>query len=114
MRTPTTSVLRPPQPHALSHSCAANRPTLCAPSLQEFPARDRSYYSQALADGRLRVEGVAQAALTLHTQLREGQRLRLFVHRHEPPVPIGGVQVRARRPARGVCGAVFLVCQIPP
>lgn len=34
-------------------SHVVNRP----PYLQEFPARDRSYYLQALADGRLRVEG---------------------------------------------------------
>ena len=30
---------------------------LIAQLLQEFPARDRQYYLQALADGRLRVEG---------------------------------------------------------
>ncbi|KAI7841510.1 hypothetical protein COHA_004902 [Chlorella ohadii] len=57
---------------------------------REFPARDRSYYLQALADGRLRVEG---CEVTAETPLRDGQRMRHFIHRHEPPVPAGPIQV---------------------
>ncbi|PRW59227.1 pseudouridine synthase family [Chlorella sorokiniana] len=57
---------------------------------REFPARDRAYYLQALTDGRLRVEG---CEVTAETPLRDGQRMRHFIHRHEPPVPAGPIQV---------------------
>ncbi|KAL4434182.1 hypothetical protein ABPG75_000623 [Micractinium tetrahymenae] len=55
-----------------------------------FPARDRQYYLQALADGRLRVEG---CQVTAETPLKDGQRMRHFIHRHEPPVPAGPIHV---------------------
>ncbi|KAL4430127.1 hypothetical protein ABPG77_004909 [Micractinium sp. CCAP 211/92] len=57
---------------------------------REFPARDRQYYLQALADGRLRVEG---CQVTADTPLKDGQRMRHFIHRHEPPVPAGPIPV---------------------
>ncbi|KAI3438886.1 hypothetical protein D9Q98_001301 [Chlorella vulgaris] len=57
---------------------------------KEFPARDRQHYVQALADGRLRVEGCEVAA---DTPLRDGQCMRHFIHRHEPPVPAGSITV---------------------
>ena len=51
---------------------------------QEFPARPRSYYEEALRDGRLRVEGVHSLAAC--TALHQGQTMRHLIHRHEPPV----------------------------
>ncbi|GAB4816797.1 hypothetical protein N2152v2_003843 [Parachlorella kessleri] len=57
---------------------------------REFPARDRQYYLAALADGRLRVEG---REATAETALSQGMRIRHFIHRHEPPVPAGPIQV---------------------
>ena len=52
--------------------------------LQEFPARPRSYYEQAFADGRIRVEKRKGVGAT--TPLDGREQLRHFVHRHEPPV----------------------------
>jgi len=79
----------------------------------EFKGRDRSYYDGALAPGRLRVEetsislpkrrgGVGEsserpAEAAPGALLRDGQRIRHFVHRHEPPVRrccTGRAQVR--------------------
>lgn len=60
---------------------------------QEFPGRDREYYQQAVADGRLRAEGRGTGALAPDTPLRDGMRLRHLIHLHEPLVPAGPVQV---------------------
>ncbi len=46
----------PPAPVVFAAIAAALKRCQCH-GAQEFPARDRSYYLQALADGRLRVEG---------------------------------------------------------
>ncbi|KAK9829153.1 hypothetical protein WJX72_004212 [[Myrmecia] bisecta] len=62
---------------------------------QEFPARPRSYYEAALADGRLRVEGYDGPPIA---PLKNGQRIRHFIHRHEPPVLDLPVQVLAQTP----------------
>ena len=51
--------------------------------LQEFPARNREYYEEAFADGRLRVAG---GRAGLHDPLRGGMQMQHYIHRHEPPV----------------------------
>ena len=43
----------------------------------------------ALKEGRLRAEGV----LSPKGHLKEGQCCRHFLHRHEPPVPAGSIEV---------------------
>jgi len=61
----------------------------------EFKGRSREYYTQAIAQGRLRVEDTSMsckatkktaACAAAADALRDGQRVRHFVHRHEPPV----------------------------
>ena len=52
----------------------------------------REYYTRAHAAGRLRVEG--HAHIGLDTPLRVGMCIRHLIHRHEPPVLAGAVQVR--------------------
>ncbi|GAB4815992.1 hypothetical protein N2152v2_003038 [Parachlorella kessleri] len=66
--------------------------------IKEFPDRGREYYAQALAQGRLRVEGrgaaaaaAAAAAAGAAPVLQECQRTVHVVHRHEPPVPAGPI-----------------------
>lgn len=60
------------------------------------------YYSRAVATGRLRVEGRAAAAAfgrdggwSAERPLRSGMCIRHFIHRHEPPVLAGDVEVRS-------------------
>ena len=60
--------------------------------LQEFPARPRSYYEQAFADGRIRVE--KRKGVEATTPLDGREQLRHFVHRHEPPVLDLPIEVR--------------------
>ena len=71
-----------------NHGGACMVITRCRPSQQEFPARSRGYYERALADGRLRVEGGrgAQNRGDPTAPLHQGQTMRHFIHRHEPPV----------------------------
>lgn len=57
-------------------------PLLPASLPQEFPARSREYYEQAIADGRLRFE---KGPATPDTVITTGQQIRHFIHRHEPP-----------------------------
>jgi hypothetical protein len=64
----------------------------------EFPARTRDYYVQAFQDGRLRVEG---RQVAMDEPLKTGDCMRHFIHRHEPPVLAGDIQVGAYGP----CGA---------
>jgi hypothetical protein len=61
--------------------------------LQEFPDRDREYYRQALEQGRLHVETADGRAVAAGMALRESMVTRHIVHRHEPPVPTGPIQV---------------------
>ena len=49
------------------------------------------YYTRAFHAGRLRVEG--RADLTVDTPLKTSMCIRHLVHRHEPPVLAGSVQV---------------------
>ncbi len=60
--------------------------------LQEFPLRSREYYQQAFADGRLRVEATRRT-IAADTPLYAGERMRHFIHRHEPPVLDTEIQV---------------------
>lgn len=53
--------------------------------VQEFASRPRSYYKEAFADGRLRIEG-GKGTATADTPLHGSHRMRHFIHRHEPPV----------------------------
>lgn len=55
----------------------------------EFPARTLAYYADAMAAGRLRIEGQSARA---DMPLRSGMCMRHFIHRHEPPVPAGDIQ----------------------
>lgn len=57
----------------------------------EFPARDRQYYISAVARGTLRIdkEETSDPTKLLHA----GTTLRHLVHRHEPPVPAGNIQL---------------------
>ncbi len=66
------------------HMQAHGRCFTCTVCKQEFPARPRSYYEEALRDGRLRVEG--EQGLTAATPVHQGQTMRHLIHRHEPPV----------------------------
>ena len=52
--------------------------------LQEFSARDVTYYEQAYADGRLRVTN--RSSMGMNDPLQVGMQMRHYVHRHEPPV----------------------------
>jgi 23S rRNA-/tRNA-specific pseudouridylate synthase len=58
---------------------------------REFPARSRDYYLRALATGRVREDGAA--ALHPDHKPRPGDRIRHFLHRHEPCVPATPVTV---------------------
>ncbi|KAL6756420.1 pseudouridine synthase [Haematococcus lacustris] len=65
---------------------------------QEFPLLTPEYYTRAFAAGRLRVEGNQGGTLracdvTLDTPLQVGWCIRHFIHRHEPPVLAGRVQL---------------------
>lgn len=63
---------------------------------QEFPMLTRHYYEKAFHAGRLRVEsmkGVPIQDLELSTPLRTGMVVRHLIHRHEPPVLAGQVEV---------------------
>lgn len=64
--------------------------------MQEFPARPRAYYEEAYRDGRLRVEGVENALQGVEASkpLRQSQRMRHLIHRHEPPVLDIAIPVR--------------------
>ncbi|KAK3279686.1 hypothetical protein CYMTET_12442 [Cymbomonas tetramitiformis] len=53
--------------------------------LSEFPQRSREYYEAAVSEGRLRVVGLPLDKQR-HTPVKEGDQMRHFVHRHEPPV----------------------------
>lgn len=71
------------------------------------------YYTQAVATGRLRVEGKVPGGgrgsggggggggWAASKPLRAGMCIRHFIHRHEPPVLQGDVEVRGGR-TRGV------------
>lgn len=75
----------------------------------EFKGRDKAYYAGAQAAGRLRVEETAisqprrrggpkeegrlPAEAPPGALLRDGQRIRHFVHRHEPPVRTCGFAI---------------------
>lgn len=50
-----------------------------------------AYYTEAFRTGRLRVEGAPH--LGLSTPLKTGMCVRHMIHRHEPPVLAGDVQV---------------------
>lgn len=58
---------------------------------REFPARDRQYYTHAVQTGRLRKE--RGDVLHPDSVLKEGDRMRHIIHRHEPPVPAVDVRV---------------------
>ena len=45
------------------------------------------------AGGHLAASPCACAQVTAETPLRDGQKMRHFIHRHEPPVPAGPIQV---------------------
>ena len=49
------------------------------------------YYTRAFNAGRLRVEG--RPDVTITTPMKTGMCIRHLVHRHEPPVLAGSVQV---------------------
>jgi len=73
---------------------------LCALFAEEFPMRPLEYYRRAHALGRLRVEENGRAAVTGSNVenvdgpiLRGGNRVRHFIHRHEPPVLADEVEV---------------------
>lgn len=78
---------------ATSHHPSSHLQMSIHPFPQEFPARSRQYYTQALADGRLRVEG--RPRLSAETPLPAGSRMRHYLHRHEPPVPSDDVRLLA-------------------
>lgn len=57
---------------------------------KEFKGRNRAYYENAFRVGKLRVEGPKKKkgrVVKAETLLRQGERMRHHVHRHEPPVP---------------------------
>eukprot|EP00983_Pelagomonas_calceolata_P033215 1040059-Pelagomonas_calceolata.AAC.11 len=65
---------------------------------QEFPVLSRSYYERAAASGRLRIEAPSKGrnagqAPPNDTPLSSGMCVRHLVHRHEPPVLAGKVEV---------------------
>lgn len=63
---------------------------------QEFPMLTRHYYETAFHAGRLRVENLKGQTidnLELSTPLITGMCVRHLIHRHEPPVLAGDVQV---------------------
>lgn len=86
---------------------------------KEFPMLSLEYYNQAVATGRLRVEssscfphlaasrgaaagqgegggrGKGGVGWAQDRPLRAGMCIRHFIHRHEPPVVAGDVEVRA-------------------
>lgn len=77
---------------------------LCAMFAREFPMRPIEYYREAHRSGRLRLEenGRASVSATAATSgethedgpiLVAGQRVRHFIHRHEPPVLADDVRV---------------------
>lgn len=86
---------------------------------KEFKGRSREYYASAFQAGRLRVEETAMTARRVaakraadgvgpaelkDTPLRDGQRIRHLVHRHEPPVLAGRVVVLSvTRDVAAVC-----------
>lgn len=53
--------------------------------VQEFPALDRDYYERALQQGRLTVEDTRRGRSWKGGPLEDGQCIRHFIHRHEPP-----------------------------
>ncbi|MEW5300121.1 MAG: hypothetical protein WDW36_003075 [Sanguina aurantia] len=58
---------------------------------KEFPALPREYYETAFNAGRIHVQGYP--AWTLDRPLWSGLCIRHFIHRHEPPVLAGDIQV---------------------
>ena len=65
----------PPALRLLGGDCGGLRRLACMPTPPHGPA----------------------AQVTAATPLRDGQKMRHFIHRHEPPVPAGGIQVWRRR-----------------
>lgn len=76
---------------------------LCEMFAREFPMRPIEYYREAYRSGRLRLEENGRAAASSDGQNREthedgpilvgGQRVRHFIHRHEPPTIAEDVRV---------------------
>ena len=62
---------------------------------QEFPMLTRHYYEMAFHAKRLRVESLKGVTMDveLSTPLTTGMCVRHLIHRHEPPVLSGDVQV---------------------
>ncbi|KXZ50865.1 hypothetical protein GPECTOR_14g116 [Gonium pectorale] len=65
---------------------------------EEFPMLSSDYYRAAMATGRLRVEGKGATGpggggWPPEKPLRAGMCIRHFIHRHEPPVLAGDVQI---------------------
>ncbi|KAG2489673.1 hypothetical protein HYH03_011783 [Edaphochlamys debaryana] len=60
----------------------------------DFPMLGPDYYAAAVATGRLRVEGPGSGGGGgSNRPLRSGMCVRHFVHRHEPPVAAGEVEI---------------------
>mmetsp|Transcript_30976 Transcript_30976/g.87755 ORF Transcript_30976/g.87755 Transcript_30976/m.87755 type:complete len:457 (-) Transcript_30976:469-1839(-) len=57
---------------------------------EEFPQCPRSYYEEAVLQGRLRIEG---RKVGVNHIAKNGQKCRHFVHRHEPPVIATEIEV---------------------
>ena len=74
-----------PFTHATRWEARAVSYQLTVKCVQEFASRPRSYYKEAFADGRLRIEG-GKGTATAETPLHGSHRMRHFIHRHEPPV----------------------------
>ncbi|GMH41938.1 hypothetical protein BSKO_09857 [Bryopsis sp. KO-2023] len=53
--------------------------------LAEFPSHDREYYERALKEGRLKVEDTRKNKSWKGGPLEDGQCIRHYIHRHEPP-----------------------------
>lgn len=53
--------------------------------LAEFPSHDRDYYERAMAEGRLKVEDTRKNRSWKGGPLEDGQLIRHYIHRHEPP-----------------------------
>lgn len=69
--------------------------TLLELFLHEFPGRDAAYYTKAIEEGRLRLTGRSCAP---ETRLKESDRIRHLLHRHEPPTLDHPVRVLAVTP----------------